>query len=146
MNHLCKENVFRRVGCWTFDVGCVFGEDFRAACWGLNVKKIWILFSLGPFTTRPLRFSIFNPKTRVISPLHVPFISCQLFVGWICLLVDIRNLLCFPDEYVHVCVFEIVLGNTYVIRNYVYVCAMGTMIMCLGFKALKCDIISLYYM
>ena len=137
---------FPSAGCWNFSLGRVFGEDFWAASWVLDVKKVWVLFSLGPFPKRPLRFSIFNPKTRVVSPLHVPVSSSQWFIGWICFLVAIRSMLCFCDEYLHVCVFEIVWGITYVLRNYVYVCAMWTMIMCLGFKALKCDVSSLYFM
>ena len=72
--------------CWMCVWRCFWDESK-----GLNVKKVWTLFSLGHFPKRPLRLSIFNPKTMVVSALHVPITSSQLFVGWVCLLVDIRH-------------------------------------------------------
>ena len=121
INHIGKEKVFRQVWGWTFSVGSVFGGVVWAESWGLNVKKVWVLFSLGPFPKRPLKVQIIHSKSRNVSLLHALVTSSQWIVGWLLLLVDLGVCYVFVMNmvmFVYLKSYE----RQPCIRNYVQVC------------------------
>ena len=78
--------------------------------------------NLGPFPKRPLDSADSNAKLGLFP--HCISLSVTLIDGcrFVCLLVDIKHVVSFCDEYVHEGVFEIIWMTTYVFQKYVFAC------------------------
>ena len=87
----------------------LFGHGLgRVIVDGCQELKGMCFLTLDPFPKIPFRIQMNLLQKLRLFPLHVPVTSSHRFVGWVCLLVEIKDVMCFRYDYVHACMFGVI--------------------------------------
>ena len=120
----------------------VLGWSFWSKSQEFNVKKVWVLFSLGPFPKRPLKVHIIHSKLGLFPLLHAPVTSSQSIRGWVWFLVDLGVCYVFVMNMIMFVYFKIVWKKTMYSKFFTSMCVWKNVI-AIGVLVLRIRIVNI---